>query len=699
MRTRHQPGRRTPGTRHGVAPRLPLLLALLFGALAASAHTAPDHLPGGTGPLPGFRSPAEDTLITFRTTGAASSVGLALYNNAFLGNNMASRDPSFEYPVGSDEEHMVRAGVWIGGLFSRSGEIGDADTLVTTATVDGYYGGSDEATDSEFYPASSEIIQRSLLREGDLGRFYDPGAKSYHDLICEYIDDHNHASQLHEPLHLRVVQEALCFDFEPFDALVILNFYVINDHPTNPIYDLYVGMYGELASGWKEGYDEWPPSGWFEKKNIAYDDSLRLVTERHFQLDGGRCPSWGGYVLLGTRPDSIANKTVSFNWWNWDPGGNQPGTPNTDAERYLTMSNGAEDGTGGVEAPNNDPVTMLSVGPLGTASFIGEDGLEHWLFESGDTITVSFAFVGGRPSPETDPPRDAEEDIAFNAGWAQTAFNLNFSIPLPPPSPKLLVDAGHSRTTLWWTDAPLRFLDPKTHTEDFEGFRIYVSEEGKSVGFDRIREFDLVDTLFYDTGLGEIEASEPRIEIAGQDTTQFVYRYDLEGLRDGFKYWVSVTSFDTGTPEIESLESGIPQNRAFLIPGLERDESPGRKVIVFPNPYRGDAAWDEALARDRYLWFAGLPPRCMIRIYNLAGDHIRTIDFDGETYGATDVRGIYDPDDVWNPAADIPVLSGGMAAWDLTTRQDQAVASGLYFFSVENLATGEVERGKFLILK
>jgi hypothetical protein len=40
-----------------------------------------------------------------------------------------------------------------------------------------------------------------------------------------------------------------------------------------------------------------------------------------------------------------------------------------------------------------------------------------------------------------------------------------------------------------------------------------------------------------------------------------------------------------------------------------------------------------------------------------------------------------------------------MAAWDLTTRKDQAIASGLYIFSVEDAATGEVERGTFVILK
>ena len=88
-----------------------------------------------------------------------------------------------------------------------------------------------------------------------------------------------------------------------------------------------------------------------------------------------------------------------------------------------------------------------------------------------------------------------------------------------------------------------------------------------------------------------------------------------------------------------------------------------------------------------------------MRIFNLAGDLIREIDFDGDTYGAAEVRGIFDPTDTWNPSREKPILSGGIAAWDLTTREDQAAASGLYIFSVEDLITGNVQRGKFLIIK
>ena len=51
-----------------------------------------------------------------------------------------------------------------------------------------------------------------------------------------------------------------------------------------------------------------------------------------------------------------------------------------------------------------------------------------------------------------------------------------------------------------------------------------------------------------------------------------------------------------------------------------------------------------------------------------------------------------------------PQLSGGEHAWDLITKDDQAIASGLYLFTVKNLdketlSYGKIKEGKFLIIK
>jgi hypothetical protein len=509
-----------------------------------------------------------------------------------------------------------------------------------------------------------------------LGRYYHPDARSEQEFRLAFVDIHPDTVIDHIPLNIRVELETMLFSFEPFDAIVIANYSIINADPADPLFDVCVGIYSELTSGWKDGHDDWPPSGWFRQKDIAYVDSLRLHTEHHYTLDDGDCPSWGGIQLLGTRPVDIDDVRVSFNWWEWDPNFLLAGTPRNDLQRYKMMSNGDIDGTSGVEAQITDPVCLLSVGPFD-------------ILEAGDTLLVSFAFVGGHPSKREN--RTAQEDIIFNAIWAKRAFDLNFNIPVPPPSPELRIIPDLGKLRLHWAREPEDFLDPRSREMDFEGYRIYISEEREDDGFRLIRQVDVVDDFLENTGLEDLR--DPMTI----DTVEYEYRYDIADLRNGFKYWVAVTSFDTGTSEIPPLESGRSQNRTFAIPGGP-SASPG-KVKVFPNPYRGDALWDGTLARDRYLWFVNLPQRCTIRIFTLAGDLVDTIEFDGDTYEATEIRGIFDPTDVRNPETDIPVLSGGMAAWDLVTRSDQGVASGLYIFSVEDRQTGETQLGKFLIMK
>ena len=638
---------RRPGESEFVAPLDP---ADIFGV----------PMPAGAIPMDGV-----DETITFRIT-SGNNLGLTLFNDGFFGNNFANRQPSFEYPLGSNIDHMVRGGLWVGAINAVG------DTLVSTATKDGQIGS--RALDSEFSPLTSTITELSILPNS---RYFSPDARSEQDFHLSYSDagERTIGDEVHHPLNLRVDLETLLFSFEPFDAIVIANMNIVNTSPTDPLFNVHFGFYSELATGYKDPAATNPFSGWFRQKDIAYVDSLRMISEHHYNLDSGQAPSWAGIMLLGTRPVPVSAQQVAFNWWNW----NTDESPNNDLDRYLMMSNGSIDASGGNEAPNNDPVELLSVGPIP-------------ILEAGDTLTVSWAFVGGEPDRRTG--RTAEQDLAFNAGWAQTAFDLNFNIPVPPPSPDLKVIPGHGKITLRWKDDPERFIDPKSRKQDFEGYRVYVSEDRLESEFRRIREVDLVDSVFYNTGL---DALVDPVTIDGES---YRYSYVIDGLRDGFKYWVSVTAFDTGTPDIGSLESGLAQNRAFVIPGTPAAGQGGEsKVKVFPNPYRGDAAWDGSLRRDRYLWFVNLPPRCTIRIYTLAGDLVDTIPFDQATYDATEIRGIFDPTDVRNPESDIPTLSGGMAAWDLVTRSDQGVASGLYVFSVEDSNTKKTQFGKFLILK
>jgi hypothetical protein len=111
------------------------------------------------------------------------------------------------------------------------------------------------------------------------------------------------------------------------------------------------------------------------------------------------------------------------------------------------------------------------------------------------------------------------------------------------------------------------------------------------------------------------------------------------------------------------------------------------EVAVVPNPYRGDVAynqydppwerptgnWKMWTESDRRVQFIHLPTSCVISIYTLAGDLVDLIRHSDANQSFHD--------------------------WNLTSYVGQAVASGLYLFSVEDSQTGEVQVGKFVVIR
>ena len=78
-------------------------------------------------------------------------------------------------------------------------------------------------------------------------------------------------------------------------------------------------------------------------------------------------------------------------------------------------------------------------------------------------------------------------------------------------------------------------------------------------------------------------------------------------------------------------------------------------------------------------------------------DQVKTFEFDGDTYQGQGTRGLFNP--ATEIGVDPPQLSGTVYAWNLITDRGQAVASGLYLFSIKDHKTGDVQRGKFLVVK
>ena len=122
---------------------------------------------------------------------------------------------------------------------------------------------------------------------------------------------------------------------------------------------------------------------------------------------------------------------------------------------------------------------------------------------------------------------------------------------------------------------------------------------------------------------------------------------------------------------------------------LSKDNSVG----VYPNPYKAKASWDGFLERERKIYFFNLPAESEVRIYSLTGDLIDTFEHNAVTYSGDDIQWFETFSDGSQQ------FSGGEHAWNLVSKDDQAIASGLYIYVVKNRANGDIQRGKFLVIK
>ncbi|NOT35399.1 MAG: hypothetical protein HOP12_14740 [Candidatus Eisenbacteria bacterium] len=673
--------------------RLLALASCVVAALQAPSHAAERGAADRVATPPPFARAAEvlasDSIAYRARVMDGNLVGVTITNYGFIGNNFISRAPSLEYPLGAGYEHLVRGGLWIGAI--ARDDVG-VFTGVSTAAVDGAQGTASQGA-TEFTPAGNALQVRSSLLANDN---YNPAAVSELDVISTFSDrpakraDNN--SEDHRPMGLIVRQENYSWSFSQYQHVNIFHYTIRNDGP--PLKDVWVGLYGEFASGSKKDAAVWPPSGWFRKKWLAVDDTLTVargdtiraippMMREHYctrlpipdACELERAPYWVGAKLLGWKAsaaDTVAIKRYTFSGWDYQPFSN---LRNEDVEKYGLISTGVLQPVAGDSLqPGGDPVTLFAVGPFSQ-------------IDPGDSIVVDFALVGGAEVA----------DIQEHARFAQDAFDNNYVIPIPPPPPNIKVVARHEALDVYWDDTSELAIDPTSPVpQDFEGYRLYLGDE--RLELNRIGEWDKTtaphDTTGFNTGFAAIRRDTVI------DGRTYRYRYQIPNLRDGFKYFVSVTAFDLGNVRISSLESGISRNNKFLaIPSPAPGEQvAGDKVTVFPNPYRVEARWDQGqLVRDHYLWFANLPPTASIKIYTLAGDLVFETDFNGASYRGTDARGVFDPRRELD-VQDIR-LSGRSYAWNLITRQGQAAATGLYMYSVEDKQTGERQLGKFLIVK
>jgi hypothetical protein len=374
---------------------------------------------------------------------------------------------------------------------------------------------------------------------------------------------------------------------------------------------------------------------------------MRLAYEYDDDGDYGYSRSYVGIKLLGTTPYIDLDSQTNYNHWLWrrstsaDPTLQYLLMPRDEAARYNKLQYSYMDLDPNLSPTSPEPtdwVMLLSCGPL-------EE------IQADSTVNVVFAIVCGDWGSEV----DRLSFLRLNAQWAQIAYDNDYTLPTPPPSPDLQIDPRDGEVLLTWDDSPESYIDPVSHDQDFEGYRVYRSNDplGELDTFILIAEFDKIDELGYNSGLQ--------------------HEFLNQNLHNGWPYWYAVTAFDRGDPDnnLPSLESSISLNRTLVYPGTK----PGTtgKIEVYPNPYRANAIWDGLGERERKPYFNNLPANSQIRIYTLAGDLVDTFEHHNPDYGEH--------------------------SWDMISERDQPVATGMYIAAVKDLDTGQVRITKFLVIK
>lgn len=651
------------------------------------------------------------------------NIGLTVTNFGTYGHGFSlwPEQPSCEFPLGSGIEHIFDGGLWVGGYLALDSlNSGRSGPFVTTGAVDASSvsnrGGGFEFTNAP----GSRVKERSSLIDS---KFFSPSAVSHQDFVMDFTDTNRTLSNGelivdHVPLGLDVHLETYAWDFPFANFFVILNYWIKNTSDRY-IDSAYVGLWTDAVVRNTNITSPRTGASFYNKGGNGYNDSLKLAYEFDATGDVGFTDSYVAIQFLGA---SKEYNNVNFVSWQFRNTDNQNFfSPQNDVQRYRKME--------GYFGGNNrwgegiDPAALKQ--PSNRSMLISAGAIKS--LAPGDSLNVTFAIVTAKKYGPDLPSLDTEEQKANlynNATWALRAYNgedrngngildpgedangdgklTRYILPSPPANPNVRVEPKDRSVVIYWDKRAEFSVDPISGLKDFEGYRIYRTNTGFDLtesqdllnSFVKVAEFDSANnSIGYNTGFDFIEMDEP-VMFEG-DTAHYYYKFEVDNLLNGWEYVFSVTAFDEGDKAngLSSLESSPLASANRILPGTPPTSDEGVEIGVYPNPYYGEAYWDGSSERLRKIYFYNLPAECEITIYTLSGDIVKRIYHDRNSNGS-DIRWF----ETFSKAGD-QRMSGGEHAWDLITDSDQAIATGLYLFTVKDLSTGFIKRGKFLIIK
>lgn len=642
---------------------------------------------------------------------------------------------SMSYPS-KGLEHLFESGIWIGALVN-------GQTLVSTSAFDASNGYNTGGSGFEFSPLAPPQERSKLLNSPN----YSSQAVSHQDIIYQFSDEstvvpgtsipiNGHTN----PLFAKVRLETYAWNFAFADFFVICNYEITNN--SNQNWDsVWLGQWADLVvrnvnvtrdrgtafyNKGRNGVDQTNKAvyAWLGDNNA--DDANYIQSFGAMQFLG---IDWKGIFFNPDKPDTLISlgfspPRVNYNFWNFNSISPPFISPQTDLDRYNKMITSIDstilNGSGGpTNGPPNNWIQLISAGPIPrvapgekfnyvvayvcakmpvkqlTGSTIS--ATPQSLSELADNLTRAKLTYRGE---DVNGDGKYREELDVNGNGKIDRYVL----PEPPTAPKIKIIPSDSKVEIYWDASAIESIDPITRKKDFEGFRLYRSNEGDDLdqvlsdNNNMIAQWDsLGNDIGYNNGFNAIALPNPIY--FENDATPYVFKYVLDNIKNGWQYQFALTAFDKGdkTLGVQSLESSLveAERRVFAGRTPQKISKDGSKQIgVYPNPYKTTAAWDGNSSRTQKIYFTNLPAKCSIKIYTANGDLVATIEHDASTYTGDDTKWL----EVYGDK-EKTITSGGEHAWDMLSTSKTTLTSGVYLFTVEDKQTDFVEIGKFAIIK
>ncbi|MBK6913269.1 MAG: hypothetical protein IPH11_06280 [Ignavibacteriales bacterium] len=196
-----------------------------------------------------------------------------------------------------------------------------------------------------------------------------------------------------------------------------------------------------------------------------------------------------------------------------------------------------------------------------------------------ETVISSVAVVMGNSG--NIPFQPDTTDLMKNLRVTQQMFERKLQGSGPPKTPTVQVQALDKSVRIFWDSDAENSKDNLTGKKDFEGYKIYRSDNqgktwgspitdqfGNVIGYKPIKIFDLIDG---------IKGPDPAFNQSLGDDTGLKHTFTDENLINGIEYWYCVTAYDKGNQTIDSLEqsyqsplghSTLESSTVSVVPGV-----------------------------------------------------------------------------------------------------------------------------------